>query len=96
MEDNKKVIEHEVRIKRVEEDIRGLNNSVQEIREKQASLESVQMVTLEKLGRIEELARETYNKLDQQEEQEVTTFEKYKFWLITGVLGALVSYGIFK
>ena len=91
-----KVIEHGVRLKRAEDDIKQLTTNVQEIREKQASLESVQMVTLEKLGRIEELAKETYNKLDQQEVQEIGTFEKYKFWIATGIIGALLSYGIIK
>ena len=89
--DEKKIIEHEVRLKRTEEDIKILGDSVQEIKEKQARLESVQMVSLEKLSRIEELTKETYNKLAEQEEKELNVFDKYKFWIVTGLIGGIVA-----
>ena len=89
-----KLVEHEVRIKRAELDISKLSEGIQEVKEKQAGLESVQMVTLEKLGRIEELAKETYNKLEEAETSEVTSFEKYKFWIITGLITGLVGLAI--
>ena len=86
-----KIIEHDVRLKRAEEDIKIIHEDVQKVKEKQAGLESVQMVTLEKLGRIEETTRETYNKLAEQEEKEISIFEKYKFWIITGLIGGIVA-----
>ena len=91
MELNNKIIEHDVRLIRVEEDVAKLNNDMQNIREKQAGLESVQMVTLEKLGRIEELAKETYNKLEEADKTEISLFEKYKFWIFTGLIASILT-----
>lgn len=92
--DENKIIEHGVRLDRAEKDINKLSDEVHKVKDKQARLESVQMVTLEKLGSIESTVKETYNKLEEAENSELNSFDKYKFWLITGLITGLVGLAI--
>ena len=92
--DENKIIEHGVRLDRAEKDITKLTDEVHKVKDKQARLESVQMVTLEKLGSIESTVKETYNKLEEAENSELNSFDKYKFWIITGLITGLVGLAI--
>ena len=92
--DENKIIEHGVRLDRAEKDINKLTDEVHKVKDKQARLESVQMVTLEKLGSIESTVKETYNKLEEAENSELNSFDKYKFWIITGLITGLVGLAI--
>ena len=92
--DENKIIEHWVRLDRAEKDITKLTDEVHKVKDKQARLESVQMVTLEKLGSIEATVKETYNKLEEAENSELNSFDKYKFWIITGLITGLVGLAI--